>query len=735
MKYVLAIFFIIIFSSASIAQTQIIDSFLNCLKKPVKNDTLRVFQYNELAWNFIDINIDSTKLFLKKSFKLSQKIKFYNGNLDALNTQGIVFRIDNQPEKAIAIYKKIIDLHLSNHKEQKLVVPYTNLGSVYYEKGEYVQAISYYNKALEYAKKYKTVEHFSMINGNLGTCFIGLGLYDKAIDVYSDALIWNKKLGNIENNGMVYLNLATVYDGKTLYSKGAEYSKMAAESFIKSGNIRDLANVYFNLVTESRKTKNLFEAKFYLGKLEKVTRELDEAEYWASYFQAKANMDLDLNKFNDALKNSLKAIEFVKNNDDPVQLAELYMTLADCYNKLMDFNKAKIACDKANANFNLQENVTGNIRCLKVYVTIYQGLGDYKKALDLLGNAIDLEDKETSKNVNAQISALNALNNLEQKEKDLELTKQKNEKVELENSRQGNIIFAVTLISLLVVILLILSVRSSSNRKKANNLLSEQKIEIENQKLLVDEKQKDILSSIHYGKRIQNTLLAQKKSIQKNTQDFVVMFHPKDIVSGDFYWSSEIDDQFYLAVCDSTGHGVPGAFMSILNITYLNEAINELKISEPNLILNHVRNRLISYLSHDGAQDGMDGVLFSLNKKTLLLTYAAAYNAPIVVRGNELILGEADRMPIGKGEKSNDFTLFSIQLQKNDFVYAYSDGFPDQFGEETGKKFKTKMLNELLLEIASKDGLTQVELLDNKFFQWKGSTEQIDDVTVVGFKI
>ncbi len=729
------VFLFVFISFSSFSQTAEIDSFQICLKKPVKNDTMRVFQFNELAWLYLDVDLDSSKDFNRKALQFAQKIRYFNGEMDALNTKGIIYRTENQALKAIAIYEQIIKLRKSRKEEIKLIGPYSNLGSVYYENGEYVKAITNYDIALDLTKKHKKIEDISMIYGNLGSCFIGLGLYDKAIYFYSAALKNNKKTNQTENDGLVYLNLATIYDAKGLFSKGAENSKLAIQPLQKTGNIRKLSLVYFNLVTESKECNKVVEAKFYLRKLEELSEELDEHETWASYFQVKANLMLILAQNEQALLAIIKSISFVEDSNDPVQLAELYMTLAECELILNKPNNALSACDKANTFFARQENVTGRIRCLKTYSEIYKQIGNSALALDYILKSSELEESETSKNVDAQISALNALNNLERKEKDLELSKQKNEKIELQNSRQGNIIFAGTIISLLVLILLFLSIRSSSNRKKANSLLSEQKQEIEDQKRLVDEKQLDILSSIHYGKRIQNTLLAQKKNIEQNTQDFALLFKPKDIVSGDFYWSSETYEYFFLAVCDSTGHGVPGAFMSILNITYLSEAINELKLTEPHLVLNHVRNRLISYLSHDGAQDGMDGVLFCLNKKTLQLNYAAAYNSPIFIRNNELIFGEADRMPIGKGENTKDFSLQTFQLQKGDTVYAFTDGFPDQFGEETGKKFKSKNLNNLLLEISNENGDKQSLLLDDAFEKWKGNTEQIDDVTVLGFKV
>jgi serine phosphatase RsbU (regulator of sigma subunit) len=227
------------------------------------------------------------------------------------------------------------------------------------------------------------------------------------------------------------------------------------------------------------------------------------------------------------------------------------------------------------------------------------------------------------------------------------------------------------------------------------------------QKEIIEEKQKEIVDSILYAKRIQNTLLASEKEIAQRVKDSFIYFQPKDIVSGDFYWCASQGDLFYLAVCDSTGHGVPGAFMSLLNITFLNEAINEKKFVSTAEILNHVRGKL---------------------------SYSAAYNPPVRVRNGESVVFPADKMPIGQGEKKQSFTEHEIDLEEGDIIYAYTDGYGDQFGGERGKKFKTSKLIELLVDLSIMDMNVQQNTLKNTFENWRGSQEQIDDVTLVGIK-
>ncbi len=258
---------------------------------------------------------------------------------------------------------------------------------------------------------------------------------------------------------------------------------------------------------------------------------------------------------------------------------------------------------------------------------------------------------------------------------------------------------------------------------------------IEEKNVQILEKNREITDSITYAKRIQYALLAHKDLLSNNLSEHFVLFKPKDIVSGDFYWATNKRDKFYLAACDSTGHGVPGAFMSLLNISFLNEAINEKNLEAPNEICNHVRNRLIENISQDGAQDGMDGTLVCFDKEKKVLTYAAAHNAPVLIRNNTITELSADKMPIGKGEIEKGFSHQTLNLEKGDMLYLFTDGYADQFGGEKGKKFKHKQLLEKLLAIHHKTVNEQKNTLNDTIEEWKGKLEQTDDVLVIGIRI
>ncbi|TAL57964.1 MAG: hypothetical protein EPN85_12730 [Bacteroidetes bacterium] len=230
------------------------------------------------------------------------------------------------------------------------------------------------------------------------------------------------------------------------------------------------------------------------------------------------------------------------------------------------------------------------------------------------------------------------------------------------------------------------------------------------------------------------------------TQNFFILYKPKDIVSGDFYYAlahktpASKNEIFYLCTADCTGHGVPGAFMSMLGVSSLNKSIIEKNISQPHEILDDIRNSIIASLNPEGSdeesKDGMDCVLCAFDFENMLLHVAASNNPLWIVRKGELSEYKPDKMPVGKyGDEVKPFSLQTINLQKGDVVYTFTDGYADQFGGPQGKKFKHKQLEEKLLTHHNLPMDEQKKTLGEIFDQWKGNLEQIDDVLVIGVKI
>jgi serine phosphatase RsbU (regulator of sigma subunit) len=257
---------------------------------------------------------------------------------------------------------------------------------------------------------------------------------------------------------------------------------------------------------------------------------------------------------------------------------------------------------------------------------------------------------------------------------------------------------------------------------------------------IIEEKNKDITSSINYACRIQNAILPNPVDIKGLNLNLFILYRPKDIISGDFYWFTESNGKLVIVAGDCTGHGVPGALMSMLGISFLEEIVNKREISDTGLILDALSKEVKRALHQKGerneAKDGMDISICILDKKNNSVQYSGANNNLYMVSNNQLIEYKADRMPIGYNEDDvHSFSSHTINTHPGDILYMFSDGYPDQFGGPNRKKFKYSALKALFLEIHDQPLETQKKKLEKEFYKWKGNDQQTDDIMILGIRV
>ncbi len=300
------------------------------------------------------------------------------------------------------------------------------------------------------------------------------------------------------------------------------------------------------------------------------------------------------------------------------------------------------------------------------------------------------------------------------------------------------------LLILTVAIFCIFLIRTRYNLTRSeirNRLALEQSRNIiEEERNIIQKKNREITDSLNYASRIQKAVIPAEDEFKKSFIESFVLFKPRDIVSGDFYWITEIDNKVYYATADCTGHGVPGGFVTMLGLSFLEEIFLILKIKKPDEALNTLREKIInsSKTSVENSQDGMDITLCCVDKKTNILTYAAANNSFFVLRDNEIIELKADKQPCGLFFKSKPFTFHEFQLNKGDCIYTFTDGYADQFGGPgggEGKKYMYKQFENVLLTNHKKDFTLQKQILETEIDKWKGNLEQVDDILVIGVRI
>ena len=275
--------------------------------------------------------------------------------------------------------------------------------------------------------------------------------------------------------------------------------------------------------------------------------------------------------------------------------------------------------------------------------------------------------------------------------------------------------------------------------KRLEELLRQHELVTE-QKDIITVKNEKINNSIKYARRIQNAVMPTPEYLTEILPDYFILNKPRDIVSGDFYWVEKKNNKLVVVAADSTGHGVPGAFMSMLGISMLNEIVNKEDCTGAGMILTELREKTKAILKQSGEQDeqkdGFDMALCIIDFENKKLEYAGAYNPLYLIRNNKLKEIKADKMPVGIHikEKKN-FTTHETELKSDDHIYLFSDGFIDQFGGEKNQKFKTKSFKDLIMSVHNKPLQTQKTILSDTFEEWKKDTDQLDDVLIFGIKI
>ncbi len=654
--------------------------------------------------------IDSINTELKKTNHDTITIKLYDRLAD-------IWYMDN-PDSAISNWEKIIsraescaDKYPSSSKESRFIKGYhafslNNIAFFYYNRGLVSVAIEYFDRSLKTQQEIGDKEGMAYSLNNLAFIYKNQGDENKALEYFTKSIkiqeqIKDKKgsVTTLNNIGAIHQKRGEIQTALAMFEKAL---KLGREIKFKEGVARSLYNIGSIYATNGDPSNSLSKenivskaVEYYTESL-KIREEIGDKQGIANSLLSIGKVFLKDKNYAQALKNTLRALELGKQIGYPQEISKAAEMLDVIYRNTGDF---KLARENYELYIRMRDSLN-NETTRKASIK-QQIKHDYelKAAADSVAHAKETEIKNA------------------------ELKVKKNQQNALFWGLGMVIVFAVFIFNRFKI------------TQKQKIIIETQKGEVEEKKKLIEEKQKEILDSINYAKRIQYTLLAHEEFVKQHLPEHFIYFQPKDIVSGDFYWATYHNNKFYLAVCDSTGHGVPGAFMSLLNIGFLTEAINEKGIEKPNEIFDYARLRLINSISKEGQQDGFDGILICFDQTNNKITYAAANNAPILIQKNSISELKIDKMPVGLGEIKNNFSLHTIEANKGDVIYLYTDGYADQFGGEKGKKFKYKQLNELLLNESSNPMHLQKENIKNTLLNWKGNLEQVDDICIIGIRV
>jgi tetratricopeptide (TPR) repeat protein len=676
------------------AQTSTIDSLTKALASLPKprgklSDSTYIKTIQQLAWEYSFINTDTAITLAQQGLQLSDKTHWEKGKAICLNELGSCNYVKGNYPQALENYNTGLKIaeELSDKSWQTIFLG--NIGNVYADQSDYPQALAYYFKSLKIAEELRDKRSMATNLGNIGIVYHKQPDYPKALEYFFKALKIAEELGDKRNMSAWLSNIGGVFDDQSDYPKALAYYFKALKIDEEIGDKSGLAINFGNIGIVYAEQSDYSKALEYYFKALKMVEEIGDKSGLAINLGNIGNLYRITGKFNEAeqylkkalaLSDSLGTLDVTRDNES--FLSQLYNTLGQYKLSLIHYKKYIAARDTIDND-------------------------EKRKQINHLANKYEWEKKEA------------VMKEQQEKERALFLANQRRNKI---------ILYSVLSGLALVLVFSFFIYRSLRITKKQKHI-------IEEQKHLVEEKNKEITDSIRYAKRIQNAILPPDKVVKESLKESFILYLPKDIVAGDFYWLENKNNTVLFAAADCTGHGVPGAMVSVICNNGLNRSVREHGITEPGKILDKTREIVLAEFekSEEDVKDGMDISLCALNGNHL--QWAGANNPLWIIRNGELLEYAPNKQPIGKVDNPAPFTTHYIELQQGDKLYIFSDGFADQFGGEKGKKFKAANLKKLLLSIQHESMEQQKTILQQTFNQWKANLEQVDDVLVMGVSV
>ena len=665
--------------------------------------------------------------FYQQSLQIREEIGDKKGIAASLNNIGFFYEKLGYVLKSLEYYQKSIEINKQVDDKKGLAVMYNNIGLIYNDLGSIEKAVKYYQMSLKLSEQISDIKMVSVSLCSIGLLHNGQGNNNIALEYHNKSLKLRQQIDDKKLISTCLNNIGYSYALSKKYSLALEYFNKSLRINENIGNKVGMSLDYNNIGSLYRKQKKYRLAIDYFmkslgikkGMQYKKKRVLTLINIGLAYF--------DMGLLADSKTYAKKALKLGKELGYPFRIEAASELLYKIFSRTNDFKKA---LEMYELHIQMRDSIN-NEETQKV--AIKQNM-KYEYEKQHLSDSL-----ETSKEL--------AL-------KDIEIEKQEAEAKAERTTKYG----LYGGLALVLVIALVLA-RSVKQKKRANEEILAQKLEVEKSKLHIEELHKEVTDSIHYAAHIQNAILTSDTYWQRMLPNHFVFFKPRDIVSGDFYWAYETPTKKKIWIAaDCTGHGVPGGFMSMLGNTFLNEIIIEQQIEGADKILDSLRDHIIKALASDVGtdeglemKDGMDIALCILHPD-MTLEYSGANNplwilsdrsevsANAKITPNEtskMFLHEikAAKQPIGKYTQMTPFTSHKIKLETGDQVCTFSDGFPDQFGGDKLKKYMSKKLKKFLLSISHKPMEEQKELLMQEFENWRKDTEQVDDVCVIGVRI
>jgi serine phosphatase RsbU (regulator of sigma subunit)/Tfp pilus assembly protein PilF len=694
---------LLLLPSFLLAQVKI-DSMWNIWNDESQADSLRMAAMQNISWDgYIATQPDSAFYFAQKllDFAKEKGVKSYMAA--ALNTQAVASYKQSNYGKAIDYQENNLELNTEIGNEFGIATALNNLGLFHYEQGETAKAMAYYNKSLSRHEKAGNKIGIALALNNIGLIYQDQDELAEAIGYFKKGLLIEEEIGNKKGMALILNNLGEIYQEQGDYTKAIKSLNRSLSLQEEIGDRRVIAFSLESLGQIYQDKGETFKGLDYFTTSLSIQEEIGDKSGMAGVLNSIGGSYYGSGEYVKAKKYYKRSLDIAQEINNAIHTRNAAKSLWLVFKELGQF-KESLKMYELYINtrdiINSEENQKAIIK------------QEYKIAYEKQAAADSVKAAEASKVADALLLAERA----------------ENKRIE----HRQYFLYAGLLLALLFGGI-IYNRFKIANKQKA--IIAEQKQKVDKAYVGLEVAHKEITDSIQYAKRIQSAILPPSKLVKECLPNSFVLYKPKDVVAGDFYWMEQKNGKVIFAAGDCTGHGVPGAMVSVVCNNGLNRSVREYGLTDPGEILDKTREIVISEFekSEDDVQDGMDVALFSLEGNTL--QYAGAHNPLWLIRDGEIIETKADKQPIGKYDKLSPFTTHTFELQKGDSIYVFSDGFVDQFGGKKEKKFKSKAFKELLISIQDQSMEDQQKIVDEAFENWRGDLEQVDDVCVIGVKV
>ena len=596
--------------------------------------------------------------------------------------------------------------------------------------------MEYLMKSRDYALKSGDKISAAKRTQKVARIYVYQGNYAIAAREYLKAIKWNEESGNEIGRSYNYMGLAEVFRLQNNKKKALEMFRMGYQIAILLHDEVGISAGLNNIGMMHHSLGDLDSALYYFHKAVELNFIRNKEREIAGTLDRIASIYSEKKEPLKALEILQKSLAIKIKGNDKTELAITYINFADNYHELNQFENAEKYLDMALQIAGEMKLIKFTEHCFKIKALMYKDWKKFDKSAEYFVKYNLLHDSLITDQINKNVAELEEKYENEKSRKEIEVLNKDKIIQASDIQKQRQFINFIVLISFLLMVLLFFIFKGYKRKKKDNLELINKNSIIEEQKMILEEKNNEITASINYAKRIQNAILPPNRIVKEYLPESFILYKPKDIVAGDFFWLEHKNGVTLFAAADCTGHGVPGAMVSVICNNGLNRSVREHGLTDPGEILNKTREIVIQEFekSDEEVKDGMDISLCALDGK--ILKWAGANNPIWIVKNNsnEIFEIKANKQPIGKYAENNSFTTHTIELESGDSIYIFTDGFQDQFGGEQGKKFKASKFKELILSIQKKTMSLQRIAINEAFENWQGNLEQVDDVCVIGMK-